>query len=105
MKLILFALKLLTAMTLVNMTAYGTSDKPTEKKTTSKLGAGYHVVDSTDINFTDQMIDGKMRSPTGFLLEGRKKTKKLNMIRLRTNFAPQLIDSKAAVQSIGAPLP
>ena len=26
------------------------------------------------------------------------------MIKLRTHFAPQLIDPKAAVQSIGAPL-
>jgi hypothetical protein len=105
MKYMSFNLKVLAATALLNMGAYGASDEPTKKTSKDKLGAGYHVVDSTVINFTDQMIDGKMRSPTGFLLEGRKKTKKLNMIRLRTNFAPQLIDSKAAVQSIGAPLP
>jgi len=54
----------------------------------------------TSIDFDSTMIDGKMKAPTGFMLQGRNKQSLTNLVKLRSNFKPQLKDSKAAVKSL-----
>ena len=54
----------------------------------------------TKMDFDSTMIDGKMKAPTGFMLQGRNKQSLTNLVKLRSNFKPQLKDSKAAVKSL-----
>lgn len=54
----------------------------------------------TTMDFDSTMIDGKMKAPSGFFLQGRNKQSLTNLVKLRSNFKPQLKDSKAAVQSL-----
>lgn len=55
---------------------------------------------STKMDFDSTMIDGKMKAPTGFFLQGRNKQSLTNLVKLRSNFKPQLKDSKAAIQAL-----
>lgn len=55
---------------------------------------------STTMDFDSTMIDGKMKAPNGFLLQGRNKQSLSNMVKLRSNFSTKLGDSKSAVQSL-----
>ncbi len=54
----------------------------------------------TTMDFDSTMIDGKMKAPSGFFLQGRNKQSLTNLVKLRSNFNPQLKDSKAAVKSL-----
>ena len=54
----------------------------------------------TNMDFDSTMIDGKMKAPSGFFLQGRNKQSLTNLVKLRSNFKPQLKDSKAAVRSL-----
>ncbi len=55
---------------------------------------------TTTMDFDSTMIDGKMKAPNGFFLQGRNKQSLSNMVKLRSNFSNQLQDSKAAVKSL-----
>ena len=55
---------------------------------------------STNIDFDSTIIDGKMKSPTGFLLQGRNKQSLSNMVKLRSHFKMELKNSRSAVKSI-----
>jgi hypothetical protein len=78
----------------------GNSKDNAASKPASPHGGDYQVVRSSSFNFEETMIDGKMKSPNGFLLEGRKRSSQQNMIQLRTNFNQELLDSKAAVMAV-----
>jgi len=54
----------------------------------------------TTMDFDSTMIDGKMKAPSGFFLQGRNKQSLTNLVKLRSNFKPQLKDSRAAVKSL-----
>ncbi len=54
----------------------------------------------TTMDFDSTMIDGKMKAPAGFFLQGRNKQSLTNLVKLRSNFKPQLKDSEAAVKSL-----
>lgn len=54
----------------------------------------------TTMDFDSTMIDGKMKAPSGFFLQGRNKQSLSNLVKLRSNFKPQLKDSKAAVKAL-----
>lgn len=54
----------------------------------------------TTMDFDSTMIDGKMKAPSGFFLQGRNKQSLTNLVKLRSHFKPQLKDSKAAVKSL-----
>ncbi|MES2744952.1 MAG: hypothetical protein V4655_05975 [Bdellovibrionota bacterium] len=55
---------------------------------------------STKMDFDSTMLDGKMKAPSGFFLQGRNKQSLTNLVKLRSSFKPQLKDSKAAVRSL-----
>jgi hypothetical protein len=55
---------------------------------------------STSMDFDSSMIDGKMKAPSGFFLQGRNRQSLSNMVKLRSNFSGKLKDSEAAVKSL-----
>ena len=57
------------------------------------------VVYSTKLDFDSTMIDGSMRAPMGFFLQGRNKQSLSNMVKLRSNFKEELRRSKTAVKA------
>jgi hypothetical protein len=71
--------------------------KPTEKKQPRQK---VRSVDMTDIDFSETMIDGKMKAPDGFFLQGRMSQTMTQMVRLRANFRRELRNSKSAIKSI-----
>jgi hypothetical protein len=54
----------------------------------------------TTMDFDSSMIDGKMKAPSGFFLQGRNRQSLSNMVKLRSNFSGKLRDSEAAVKSL-----
>ena len=55
---------------------------------------------STTMDFDSSMIDGKMKAPAGFFLQGRNKQSLSNMVKLRSNFSNRLRDSESAVKAL-----
>ncbi len=55
---------------------------------------------STNMDFDSTMIDGKMKAPAGFFLQGRNRQSLSNMVKLRSNFSGKLKDSEAAVKAL-----
>ncbi|SMF46977.1 hypothetical protein [Pseudobacteriovorax antillogorgiicola] len=54
----------------------------------------------TEMDFDSASIDGKMKAPSGFFLQGRNKQSLQSMVQLRSNFRDRLRNSKAAVKAI-----
>jgi hypothetical protein len=59
----------------------------------------------TEINFGDTLIEGQMKAPDGFFLQGRNKQAMSQMVRLRSHFRSELASSRAGVRylSVGGP--
>ncbi len=91
---------IVSALWLTGLLASGTALAEEEKakdKAPPKVGEPKY---STTMDFDSTMIDGKMKAPNGFLLQGRNKQSLSNMVKLRSNFNSKLNDSKAAVKSL-----
>lgn len=58
------------------------------------------VVYSTKIDFDSTLIDGQMRAPQGFFLQGRNKQSLSNMVNLRSGFKQELRNSRSAVKAM-----
>ena len=54
------------------------------------------VLMSTQHDFEQTMISGKMKSPDGFLIQGRTPQKMKQMIKLRKNFRSEIQSSRKA---------
>ena len=54
----------------------------------------------TEMDFDSTAVDGKMKAPSGFYLQGRNKQSLQSMVKLRTNFREKLRNSKSAVKSV-----
>ena len=65
-----------------------------------KVSGSWVAGDSTNIDFSETMIDGKMAAPQGFFLQGRQSQSLSQMVKLRNNWRGELRNSKAAVRSI-----
>lgn len=59
----------------------------------------YTVSSKTNIDFNETLIDGQMKAPSGFFLQGRKSQSLSQMVRLRSNFRRELTGSGAGVKS------
>jgi len=55
---------------------------------------------STSIDFDSTMIDGKMKAPSGFFLQGRNKQSLQSMVGLRSNFREELNRSQYSVRAL-----
>lgn len=58
------------------------------------------VTYSTNMDFENTLIDGRMKAPAGFFLQGRNKQSLSNMVKLRSNFKQELRNSKYAVKAL-----
>ena len=54
----------------------------------------------TEMDFDSTMVDGKMKAPAGFFLQGRNKQSLQSMVQLRSNFRDRLRNSKSAVKAL-----
>jgi hypothetical protein len=63
-------------------------------------GSSFSSVDSTNIDFSETMIDGKMQAPQGFFLQGKKSQALTQMVRLRSKWRSELQNSKSAVKTL-----
>ncbi len=54
----------------------------------------------TKMDFDSTMIDGKMKAPSGFFLQGRNKQSLQSMVKLRTNFREELRNSRSAIKAM-----
>ena len=61
---------------------------------------GYVAASSTQIDFSETSIDGKMKAPEGFLLQGRQGSSLSQMVKLRSNFRNELNNSKSATKAL-----
>ena len=62
--------------------------------------SAFTAVDSTNIDFSDTLIDGKMQAPAGFFLQGRQAQSMTQMVKLRSKFRSELRNSKSAVKAL-----
>lgn len=60
--------------------------------------AGYAVRSSTKIDFNETAIDGRLKAPEGFFLQGRKAQDMQNLLKLRSDFRKELSGSAAAAE-------
>lgn len=60
--------------------------------------AGYAVRSSTKIDFNEAAIDGRLKAPDGFFLQGRKAQDMQNLLKLRSDFRKELSGSAAAAE-------
>lgn len=56
---------------------------------------------TTRIDFDEALIEGKMKAPDGFLLQGRKQHSYRQMVELRSNFNAEILDSRFGVRAVG----
>ena len=71
--------------------------------TTQKAGdvadPGYMVRSSTKIDFNEAAIEGRMKAPDGFFLQGRKSQEMQNLLKLRSKFRRELSGSASAAEN------
>lgn len=56
--------------------------------------------DKTRIDFTESTIEGKIKAPEGFFLQGRKSQSLSQMVKLRSEFRKKLWDSSYVVEKV-----
>lgn len=54
----------------------------------------------TNIDFNETLIEGQMKVPQGFFIQGRQGQSMANMVKLRSNFRSKLKQSKHAVKAL-----
>lgn len=64
-----------------------------------KAISGVQTTYSTSLDFDSTMIDGKMKAPSGFFLQGRNKQSLQSMVRLRSNFRDELNRSQHSIKA------
>ena len=61
---------------------------------------GFVTAPSTRIDFSETVIDGKMKAPEGFMLQGQQSNSLSQMVKLRSNFRSNLNNSKSATKAL-----
>jgi len=74
--------------------------KETLKIDSSKDPDEFITAPSTRIDFSETMIDGRMKAPEGFMLQGQKGNSLSQMVKLRSHFRNQLNNSKSATKAL-----
>lgn len=77
------------------------NQKPASVKIDSSADPdGFVATPSTKVDFSDTMIDGKMRAPDGFMLQGQQGNSLSQMVKLRSNFRNELNNSRSATKAL-----
>ena len=71
-----------------------------EKVNSSDAQDGYVTKSSTHIDFSETSIDGKMKAPDGFMLQGHQSSSLSQMVKLRSSFRNELNNSKSATRAL-----
>ena len=58
------------------------------------------VTSKTRFDFGEAAIDGEMKAPEGFFLQGRNPQSLTQMVKLRSHFKSELRNSKSAVRAL-----
>ena len=105
-------LQMILALVLTSSPCLAQGSKPASKTTApaaaqtpakadgSGGGDGYTATSSTHIDFSETSIDGKMKAPDGFFLQGRQANSLSQMVKLRSNFRSELRNSRSAIKTI-----
>jgi hypothetical protein len=89
------ALTIIMGLIFLSSTAIGQgAGRPNTKKD------DYVVTDSTKIDFEGANVDGKMKAPTGFFLQGRNSQSLSQMVKLRSDFKKELKGSRDSVRAL-----
>lgn len=59
------------------------------------------LLSSTKLDFSEALIDGKMKAPVGFMISGRQNQSLTQMVKLRSEFRRELRGSKLGAKSLG----
>ena len=59
------------------------------------------LLSSTKLDFSEALIDGKMKAPVGFMISGRQNQSLTQMVKLRSEFRRELRGSKSGAKSLG----
>jgi len=59
----------------------------------------YTAIMSTNFNFNETAIDGEMRAPNGFFLQGRQSQSLSQMVKLRSSWKRQMRNSSSGVKA------
>lgn len=70
------------------------------KQNSKSTNNDYEVILSTDFNFSETSIMGNMKTPDGFYLQGSKSQNLKDMVKLRSSFKQELLDSYNGVKSV-----
>jgi len=65
-----------------------------------RLSGSIKSTNRTQIDFNETLIEGKMKAPSGFFIQGRQAQSMAQMVKLRSNFRNKLIQSKYGVKAI-----
>lgn len=65
-----------------------------------RLEGNIKEISRTEIDFNETLIDGRMKVPSGFFIQGRQAQAMSQMVKLRSNFRKELKKSKNAVKVI-----
>lgn len=91
----------------VNSPQLYAAQKPTKNQKTAPVKIdssadpdGFVATPSTKIDFSDTMIDGKMKAPDGFMLQGQQSNSLSQMVKLRSNFRNELNNSRSATKAL-----
>lgn len=83
------------------------AQKPTKETKTQPVKVdssgdpdGFVAAPSTRIDFSETVIDGKMKAPEGFMLQGQQSNSLSQMVKLRSNFRSNLNNSKSATKAL-----
>lgn len=60
----------------------------------------FNVIMSTKYDFGETGIDGSMKAPDGFFLQGRQSQSLSQMVRLRNSFKKELRNSRSGVKNL-----
>ena len=71
-----------------------------EKINSADAQDGYVTSSSTHIDVSETPIDGKMKAPDGFMLQGHQSSSLSQMVKLRSNFRNELNNSKSATRAL-----
>ena len=93
-------MKALFALALVFSSATSHAEEAKDGNAGKKVTGSWVAADSTNIDFSETMIDGKMAAPQGFFLQGRQAQSLSQMVKLRSKWRSELRNSKAAVKAI-----
>lgn len=92
-------MRLLLVLTIFGASSLALAQQTRPRRNLNEENEG-KVTYSTKLDFDSALIDGEMKVPEGFLLQGRNKQSLTNMVRLRSDFKPELRKSRSAVKSL-----